>query len=186
MASMAMVTGTMAALSLSSSSKLVASSCSSEFASVKSFSTASTAFGPFLSASRTVRLNEPLRIEAREPTRRETIKVRHRRLRRKLNGTTERPRLAVFRSNKHLYAQVIDDTKQHTLASSSTLTKPMREELGITSGPTIDAAKRVGEEIAKVCLEKGITQVAFDRGGFVYTGRIQALAEAAREGGLVF
>ncbi|OAE30830.1 hypothetical protein AXG93_857s1330 [Marchantia polymorpha subsp. ruderalis] len=177
MASMAMVTGTMAALSLSSSSKLVASSCSSEFASVKSFSTASTAFGPFLSASRTVRLNEPLRIEAREPTRRETIK---------LNGTTERPRLAVFRSNKHLYAQVIDDTKQHTLASSSTLTKPMREELGITSGPTIDAAKRVGEEIAKVCLEKGITQVAFDRGGFVYTGRIQALAEAAREGGLVF
>ncbi|KAG6554886.1 hypothetical protein Mapa_003470 [Marchantia paleacea] len=183
MASMAMVTGTMAALSLSS--KLVTSYCSSEYASVKSFSTAS-AFGPIPSASRTVRLNEPLRIEAREPTRRETIKVRHRRLRRKLNGTTERPRLAVFRSNKHLYAQVIDDTKQHTLASSSTLTKPMREELGITSGATVDAAKRVGEEIAKVCLEKGITQVAFDRGGFVYTGRIQALAEAAREGGLVF
>ncbi|KAL3690981.1 hypothetical protein R1sor_004632 [Riccia sorocarpa] len=176
MATMAMVTGSMTALSLSASSQL---------ASVKSFSAAS-AFAPRTPSSRTVLLNEPLRIEAREPTRRETIKVRHRRLRRKLNGTTERPRLAVFRSNKHLYAQVIDDTKQHTLAASSTLTKTLREELELSSGPTVDAARRVGEEIAKVCREKGITQVAFDRGGFVYHGRIKALADAAREGGLEF
>ncbi|CAM6040502.1 unnamed protein product [Sphagnum compactum] len=131
-------------------------------------------------------LFQPLRIEAREPTRREGVKIRHRRLRKKLNGTTERPRLAVFRSNQHIYAQVIDDTKQHTLAHASTVSKAIREELEISSGPTIAAAKLVGETIAKTCLEKGINKVAFDRGGFVYHGRIKALAEAAREAGLEF
>eukprot|EP01018_Ginkgo_biloba_P036081 Gb_12756 [translate_table: standard] len=127
-----------------------------------------------------------LKIEAKESTRSETRIVRHRRIRKKLNGTPERPRLAVFRSNKHIYAQVIDDTKMHTLASASTMQKPLSEELKFTSGPTIDIAKKVGEAIAKACLEKGITKVAFDRGGFIYHGRIKALADSAREQGLDF
>ncbi|CAI5968315.1 unnamed protein product [Closterium sp. NIES-65] len=97
-----------------------------------------------------------------------------------LSGTTERPRLAVFRSNNHIYAQVVDDTKQHTLAAASTLTPALREELKLTSGPTVEASRRVGQEIAKICLERGISKVAFDRGGFVYHGRIQALADGAR------
>ena len=92
---------------------------------------------------------------------------RHRRVRGKISGTAERPRLDVFRSAKHIYAQVIDDTKGVTLASASS-----------------EAAKKVGEAIAKKCLEKGITEVVYDRGGFVYQGRVQALAEGAREAGL--
>ncbi|CAI5518079.1 unnamed protein product [Closterium sp. Naga37s-1] len=127
-----------------------------------------------------------LLVEAREATRREKVKNRHMRIRKKLNGTTERPRLAVFRSNNHIYAQVVDDTKQHTLAAASTLTPALREELKLTSGPTVAASRRVGQEIAKICLERGISKVAFDRGGFVYHGRIQALADGAREGGLEF
>eukprot|EP00270_Netrium_digitus_P011186 TRINITY_DN353_c0_g1_i1.p1 TRINITY_DN353_c0_g1~~TRINITY_DN353_c0_g1_i1.p1 ORF type:complete len:192 (+),score=27.84 TRINITY_DN353_c0_g1_i1:18-593(+) len=125
-------------------------------------------------------------IEAREPTRREKLKTRHMRIRRKLNGTTERPRLAVFRSNKHIYAQVIDDTQQHTLAAASTLTPSLRTELNLTAGPTIEASKQVGFALGKLCVEKGITKVAFDRGGFVYHGKIKALADGAREGGLDF
>ncbi|CAI5500257.1 unnamed protein product [Closterium sp. Naga37s-1] len=81
---------------------------------------------------------------------------------------------------------VVDDTKQHTLAAASTLTPALREELKLTSGPTVEASRRVGQEIAKICLERGISKVAFDRGGFVYHGRIQALADGAREGGLEF
>eukprot|EP00249_Psilotum_nudum_P012248 c23672_g1_i1 orf=465-995(-) len=127
-----------------------------------------------------------LRIEAGKPTRREEVRIRHRRIRKKLSGTLERPRLAVFRSNHHLYAQVIDDTQGCTIASASTIQKKLREELQLTSGPTIVAAKRVGEEIARACLQKGIAKVAFDRGGFLYHGRIQALADAARENGLDF
>ncbi|CAI5967796.1 unnamed protein product [Closterium sp. NIES-64] len=127
-----------------------------------------------------------LLVEAREATRREKVKNRHMRIRKKLSGTTERPRLAVFRSNNHIYAQVVDDTKQHTLAAASTLTPAIREELKLTSGPTVEASRRVGQEIAKICLERGISKVAFDRGGFVYHGRIQALADGAREGGLEF
>eukprot|EP00850_Spirogloea_muscicola_P016697 SM000137S00475 [mRNA] locus=s137:291555:292261:+ [translate_table: standard] len=103
-----------------------------------------------------------------------------------LSGTTERPRLAVFRSNKHLYAQVIDDTQSVTIAAASTVQAALREELKLTAGPTMEAAKRVGEELAKLCLSKGISKVAFDRGGFIYHGRIQALADAAREAGLEF
>ncbi|PPD94592.1 hypothetical protein GOBAR_DD08383 [Gossypium barbadense] len=103
-----------------------------------------------------------------------------------IEGTPDRPRLCVFRSNKHLYVQVIDDSKMHTLASGSTMQKPICEEFNYTSGPTIEVAKKVGEFIAKSCLEKGITKVAFDRGGYPYHGRVQALADSAREHGLQF
>ncbi|GMH08728.1 hypothetical protein Nepgr_010568 [Nepenthes gracilis] len=125
-------------------------------------------------------------IESKVRTRRQDRAARHSRIRKKVEGTPERPRLCVFRSNKHLYAQVIDDTRMHTLASASTMQKPISEEFGNTSGPTIEVAKKVGEVIAKSCLEKGITKVAFDRGGYLYHGRIQALADAAREQGLEF
>lgn len=149
---------------------------------------AAPSFRPSIPApTRSTLLRETLKVEAlKDQTRRESLKSRHRRLRKKLSGTTERPRLAVFRTNQHLYAQVIDDTKQHTLAAASTRTKEIRDTIEDTAGPTIDSAKKVGEAIGKLCLEKGITKVAFDRGGFVYHGRIKALADAAREAGLDF
>ncbi|KAF5188274.1 50S ribosomal protein L18 [Thalictrum thalictroides] len=125
-------------------------------------------------------------VEAKTRTRSDDRQARHARIRKKVEGTTERPRLCVFRSNKHMYVQVIDDSKMHTLASASTQQKLIAEELEYTSGPTIEVAKKVGEVIAKSCLEKGITKVAFDRGGYPYHGRIQALADAAREHGLQF
>ncbi|CAL0304842.1 unnamed protein product [Lupinus luteus] len=125
-------------------------------------------------------------VEAKASTRREDRTARHIRIRKKVEGTPERPRLSVFRSNKHLSVQVIDDTNMHTLASASTLQKTIFEEFNYTSGPTIEVAKRVGEIIAKSCLEKGIKKVAFDRGGYPYHGRVQALADAAREHGLEF
>ncbi|XP_027338704.1 50S ribosomal protein L18, chloroplastic-like [Abrus precatorius] len=128
----------------------------------------------------------PFVVEANSRTRREDRTARHVRIRKKVEGTPERPRLSVYRSNKHLSVQVIDDTKMHTLASVSTMQKIIAEEFNYTSGPTIEVAKRVGEIIAKSCLEKGITKVAFDRGGFPYHGRVQALADAAREHGLEF
>ncbi|KAE8077173.1 hypothetical protein FH972_015763 [Carpinus fangiana] len=125
-------------------------------------------------------------VEAKSRTSREDRTARHIRIRKKVEGTPERPRLCVFRSNKHLYVQVIDDTKMHTLASASTMQKPISEEFDYSSGPTIDVAKKVGEVIARSCLEKGITKVAFDRGGYPYHGRVEALANAAREHGLQF
>ncbi|XP_060173960.1 large ribosomal subunit protein uL18c isoform X2 [Lycium barbarum] len=125
-------------------------------------------------------------IEAKAKTRREDRTARHIRIRKKVEGTTERPRLCVFRSNKHIYVQVIDDSKMHTMASASTMQKPISEEFDYSAGPTAEVAKKVGEAIAKACLEKGITKVAFDRGGYPYHGRIEALAEAARENGLQF
>jgi large subunit ribosomal protein L18 len=109
---------------------------------------------------------------------------RKRRIRKKLSGTTERPRLSVFRTAKHIYAQVIDDTAGSTLASASTLTKDLRGE--VDSANKIDAARLVGAAIAKACQDKGIGKVVFDRNGFIYHGRIRALAEAAREAGLSF
>eukprot|EP00252_Welwitschia_mirabilis_P018301 TRINITY_DN40672_c0_g1_i1.p1 TRINITY_DN40672_c0_g1~~TRINITY_DN40672_c0_g1_i1.p1 ORF type:complete len:173 (+),score=24.73 TRINITY_DN40672_c0_g1_i1:155-673(+) len=127
-----------------------------------------------------------LTVTAAVKTRRENRIARHERLRKKVEGTPERPRLAVFKSNKHIYCQVIDDSKMHTLASASTIQKPLAEELSLASGPTIEAARKVGETIAKACLEKGIRKVAFDRGGFLYHGQIRALADAAREHGLDF
>ncbi|XP_057739116.1 50S ribosomal protein L18, chloroplastic-like isoform X1 [Arachis stenosperma] len=125
-------------------------------------------------------------VEAHSTTRRQDRTARHTRIRKKVEGTPERPRLSVFRSNKHLSVQVIDDTNMHTLASVSTMQKAVFEEFNYTAGPTVEVAKKVGEIIAKSCLEKGITKVAFDRGGYPYHGRVQALADAAREHGLEF
>lgn len=127
-----------------------------------------------------------LNVQAKARTRTEDREARHSRIRKKIEGTPDRPRLCVFRSNKHLYVQVIDDSKMHTLASASTMQKPICEEFNYTSGPTIEVAKKVGEFIAKSCLEIGITKVAFDRGGYPYHGRVQALADSAREHGLQF
>ncbi|XP_015868396.2 large ribosomal subunit protein uL18c isoform X1 [Ziziphus jujuba] len=129
---------------------------------------------------------QALVVEAKTRTRGENRDARHSRIRKKVEGTPERPRLCVFRSNKHLYVQVIDDTKMHTLASASTMQKPVSEEFDCSSGPNLEVAKKVGEAIAKSCLEKGITKVAYDRGGYPYHGRVKALADAAREHGLQF
>lgn len=106
----------------------------------------------------------------------------HRRIRKKVSGTAQRPRLAVFRSLKQIYVQAIDDEAGVTLASASTLEKSFREAK--TTGGNIDAAKVVGEHIAKRLLEKGVEKAVFDRGGLVYHGRVKAIAEAAREAGL--
>ena len=117
-------------------------------------------------------------------TRKESVRRRHRRVRRKVNGTAERPRLSVFRSNEHIYVQVIDDELQQTLAAASTLEPTLKSQLA--SGATCEASTAVGKLIAERALSKGITQVVFDRGGNLYHGRIKALADAAREGGLDF
>ena len=109
---------------------------------------------------------------------------KHRKLRNHLSGTAERPRLAVFRSNNHMYAQIIDDTVGNTLVSASTLQKDVKAELEKTNN--VDAAAYLGTVIAKKAIEKGITSVVFDRGGFIYHGKIKALADAAREAGLDF
>ncbi|MCL2398580.1 MAG: 50S ribosomal protein L18 [Defluviitaleaceae bacterium] len=111
-------------------------------------------------------------------------KKRHYRLRNTLSGTQERPRLAVFRSNKHIYAQVIDDVEKCTLATSSTMEKSLSANLKSTSN--IEAAKAVGADLAKKAMDKGIDTVVFDRGGFLFHGRVKALADAAREAGLKF
>lgn len=115
-------------------------------------------------------------------TRRSERKRRHLTIRKKISGTQERPRLAVFRSHQHIYAQIIDDTLGHTIVSASTV-EPEERKDGTYFG-NIDAAKLIGERIAKRALEKGITQVVFDRGGNRYHGRVAALADAAREHGL--
>ncbi|MCI8449139.1 MAG: 50S ribosomal protein L18 [Eubacterium sp.] len=109
---------------------------------------------------------------------------KHRRLRNRISGTPERPRLAVFRSNNHMYAQIIDDTAGNTLVSASTLDKDIKGAVEKTNN--VDAAAQVGTVIAKKALEKGITTVVFDRGGYIYHGKVQALADAAREAGLTF
>ena len=109
---------------------------------------------------------------------------KHERLRNRFSGTAKRPRLAVFRSNNHMYAQIIDDTVGFTLVSASTVEKVAREELKHTND--VEAAAYVGTLVAKRALEKGIEMVVFDRGGFLYQGKVQALAEAAREAGLQF
>lgn len=116
--------------------------------------------------------------------RKEQTQKRHRRVRLKIAGTSEYPRLAVYRSIKHIYAQIIDDTKGVTLAAASTKSKDLASKL--SHGGNVEAAKLVGEEIAKKAIEKGIKDVVFDRGGFLFHGRVQALADAAREAGLNF
>lgn len=107
---------------------------------------------------------------------------RHLRVRKKISGTPERPRLSVYRSEKNIYAQIIDDVNSVTLVAASSLEK----EVDVKIGGNKEAAKLVGELIAKKALEKGISEVLFDRGGYVYHGRVQTLAEAAREAGLKF
>ena len=109
---------------------------------------------------------------------------RKRRIRGKIYGTTARPRLSVYRSNEHIYAQVIDDDNGHTIASASTLDKSLRDAVAELEGK--QAAEQVGKLIAQRAVEKGIEQVVFDRNGYVYQGRVAALAEGAREGGLNF
>ena len=107
---------------------------------------------------------------------------KHRSIRKKIVGTAERPRLAVYRSLQNIFVQVIDDTTGNTLVSASTIEKGAK----IENGSNIEAAKQIGERIAKKALDKWITAVVFDRGGYVYTGRVKAVADAAREAGLKF
>ena len=119
------------------------------------------------------------------PSRKQQTQKRHRRLRRELSGTSQRPRLSVFRSNNHIYAQIIDDKAQNTLCAASTLDRELRANLTVNSS-SCDASLAVGELVAKRALTKGIQQVVFDRGGNLYHGRVKALADAAREAGLQF
>lgn len=119
------------------------------------------------------------------PKRREARLRRHIRLRKKIMGTAERPRLSVFRSLHHIYAQVIDDNRGNTLVTASTLDQDLRGQVE-GKGGNIEAAKLVGAAIAKKALGQGIKTVVFDRGGQIYHGRVKALAEAARENGLEF
>ena len=107
---------------------------------------------------------------------------KHKSIRRRIVGTAERPRLSVYRSLQNVFVQIIDDTTGNTLVSASTIEKGAK----IENGSNIEAAKKIGERIAKKALEKGITTVVFDRGGYIYTGRIKAIADAAREAGLKF
>lgn len=109
---------------------------------------------------------------------------RHARVRKNLFGTPERPRLCVFRSNKNISCQIIDDVNKTTLVAASSLDKDIKAEIGY--GGNKEAAKKVGEALAKKAVAKGISEVAFDRGGFIYHGRVKELAEGAREGGLKF
>ena len=116
---------------------------------------------------------------------RQAVRVKkHMKIRNRFSGTAQRPRLAVFRSNNHMYAQIIDDTVGNTLVAASTLQKDVKDELEKTNN--VDAAAFLGTVIAKRALEKGITTVVYDRGGFIYQGKVAALAEAAREAGLEF
>ena len=116
---------------------------------------------------------------------RQKVRVKkHMKIRNRFSGTAERPRLAVFRSNNHMYAQIIDDTVGNTLVAASTLEKDVKAELEKTNN--VEAAAYLGKVIAKKALDKGITTVVFDRGGFIYQGKVAALAEAAREAGLEF
>lgn len=117
-------------------------------------------------------------------SRKEVRVKKHMRIRNRFSGTAERPRLAVFRSNNHMYAQIIDDTVGNTLVAASTLDKDVKAACEKTNN--VDAAAQVGTAIAKKALEKGIKTVVFDRGGFLYAGKVKALADAAREAGLEF
>ena len=121
---------------------------------------------------------------ASKHSRQEARAKKHTKIRNRFSGTAERPRLAVFRSNNHMYAQIIDDTVGNTLVAASTLEKEVKEQLEKTNN--VDAAAYLGTVIAKRAIEKGIDTVVFDRGGFIYQGKIEALADAAREAGLKF
>ena len=120
----------------------------------------------------------------RKESKKEIRAKKHMRIRNRFSGTAERPRLAVFRSNNHMYAQIIDDTVGNTLVSASTLQKDVKAELEKTNN--VDAAAYLGKVIAEKAMAKGIKTVVFDRGGFIYQGKVKAWAEAAREAGLEF
>ncbi|HCT64926.1 MAG TPA: 50S ribosomal protein L18 [Lachnospiraceae bacterium] len=120
----------------------------------------------------------------KKPSRAAARIKRHYRIRNKISGTAQQPRLAVFRSNQHMYAQIIDDVTSTTLVAASTMESDIASKLESTSN--IAAAEAVGEAVAKKALEKGITEVVFDRGGYVYHGKTKALADSAREAGLKF
>ncbi len=120
----------------------------------------------------------------KKESRQEVRVKKHNRIRNRFSGTAERPRLSVFRSNNHMYAQIIDDTVGNTLVSACTLEKDVKAELEKTNN--VDAAAYLGTVIAKRAIEKGIKTVVFDRGGFIYQGKVAALADAAREAGLEF
>lgn len=120
----------------------------------------------------------------RKPSRKDIRTKRHYRLRANINGTATKPRLSVFRSDKHIYAQIIDDVAGVTLAQASTVDKELKGQLEITNN--VEAAKKVGELVGKRAKDKGITEVVFDRGGYVYHGKVAALADAARSAGLQF
>ena len=121
----------------------------------------------------------------KKPSRAQARQKRHYKLRRNLVGTATRPRLSVFRSNKHIYAQIIDDEAGHTLTSASTMTATFKDAKADSSSD-IEAAKAVGSEVARKALDLGIESIVFDRGGYLYHGKVQALADAAREAGLKF
>jgi len=123
-------------------------------------------------------INKPSRAVAR--------KKRHYKMRRNLSGTAARPRLTVFKSNKYIYAQLIDDVAGHTLASASTLDATFVKDNSLESTSNLEAAKAVGTHVAKKALEKGIDTIVFDRSGYIYHGKLEALADAAREAGLKF
>ena len=116
--------------------------------------------------------------------RKEARLKRHMRIRRRMNGSTDRPRLCIYRSNKHIYAQIVDDTQAHTLVAASSLDSELTDKLKKTWNK--DSAEAVGELVAKRAIKKGIQSVIFDRGGYIYHGRVAAVAEAARKSGLEF
>ena len=109
---------------------------------------------------------------------------RHMRIRRRMNGSPDRPRLCIYRSNKHIYAQIVDDTQAHTLVAASSLDSELTDKLKKTWNK--DSAEAVGELVAKRAIKMGIQSVVFDRGGYIYHGRVAAVAEAARKSGLEF
>jgi len=119
-------------------------------------------------------------------TRRQKRIIRHKRIRKKVFGTAERPRMAFFKSLNNLYVQIIDDEAGKTLVSASTIDKDFVEKYGVRGGKNIEMAKKLGKFIAEKALSKGIENVVFDRGGFIYHGKVKAFAEAAREKGLKF
>lgn len=120
----------------------------------------------------------------KKPSRAKARKKRHLRIRSRISGTATKPRFAVFRSNSHIYAQIIDDTLGNTLVSASTMENDVKSKISKTSD--VEAAKVVGTEIAKKAIAKGISTVVFDRGGYIYQGKVMALAQAARDAGLQF
>jgi large subunit ribosomal protein L18 len=116
--------------------------------------------------------------------RKEARVKRHMRIRRRMTGSSDRPRLCIYRSNKHIYAQIVDDSQAHTLVSASSLDSELTDKLKKTWN--IDSAEAVGELVAKRAIKKGIQSVVFDRGGYIYHGRVAAVADAARKSGLEF